>query len=90
MKVDPSDQVITINAPRSLVFQMFSSFGEEKPSDETGEGATVMERDGNRLLVEFFSRDRRNLYRALHNQWESGDQQPIELQYPEEPRNDSS
>ncbi len=65
MKVNLSDQAITINAPRSQVFQMFSSFGDGKPSDETGEGATVMERHGNRLLVEFVSRDGRNLYRTL-------------------------
>ncbi len=68
MKVNRSDQAITINAPRSQVFQTFTSFGDGKPSDETGEGATIMERDGNRLLVEFVSRERRNLYRALHDQ----------------------
>ncbi len=65
MKVNLSDQAITINAPRSQVFQMFSSFGDGMPSDETGEGATVMERDGNRLLIGFVSRVGRNLYRTL-------------------------
>ena len=65
MKVKLADQAITIRTPRSKVFQMFSSFGVDKPSAETGESATVMERDGNRLVVEFVSRDGRKLYRTL-------------------------
>ena len=56
MMVKLSNQAISINVPRSQVFQKFSSVADGKPSDETGEGTAVVERDGNRLLVEFVDR----------------------------------
>lgn len=65
MKVKLAGQSITINAPRSQVFQRFASFKKDKPPTETGEGATILEREGDRLLVEFVSRDGRRLYRTL-------------------------
>ncbi|PKB72691.1 MAG: hypothetical protein BZY75_05540 [SAR202 cluster bacterium Io17-Chloro-G7] len=77
MKVKLADQSVIIQAPRPLVFQMFTSFDREIPSEgtdrqsersrpsETGEGAKVVEREGNRLLVEFTSRYGRKLYRTL-------------------------
>ena len=65
MKVKFATQSTTINAPRSQVFQRFASFKKDKPPSETGEGATILEREGGRLLVEFVSRDGRRLYRTL-------------------------
>ena len=77
MKVTLAYQVLTIKAPRSRVFQVFSCFSkEERPGEkgnqpagnqpsENDEGATVVEREGNRLVVEFTSRDGRRLYRTL-------------------------
>ena len=72
MKVTLRQQSVTIQAPRPLVFQLISSFGSDKPgSDSSGpgsgpdEGARLVERDGNRLLMEFHSRDGRKTYRTL-------------------------
>ena len=48
-----------------MVFQTFFSFGEGHPPNEFGEGATVVERSGNRLLMEFVSREGKRLYRTL-------------------------
>ena len=64
MKISLANQSITIDAPRFQVFQRFAPFKKDPPS-ETGEGATILEREGNRLLVEFVSRDGRKLYRTL-------------------------
>ena len=77
MKVKLARQNILVNAPRSKVFGLFTSFGEnsaatvngerspEKPTEGSGEGATVVERNGNRLVVEFKSREGRKLFRTL-------------------------
>ena len=65
MKVNLSNQSMTINAPRSQIFQRIASFKKDNPTSENGEGATVLEREGDRLLVEFVSRDGRKLYRTL-------------------------
>ncbi len=65
MKVRLAGQTATINAPRSLVFRMFSAFGESNPSGNSGEQATVLERHDNRLVVEFVSHQGRKLYRTL-------------------------
>ena len=65
MKVKLSNQSITIDDHRSQVFQRFASFKKDKPPSETGEGATILERDGDRLLVKFVSGDGKRLYRTL-------------------------
>ena len=65
MKVKLSNQSITIDAPRSQVFQRFASFKKDKPPSETGEGGTILERDGDRLLVKFVSGDGKRLHRTL-------------------------
>lgn len=77
MKVKLADQTMTIRSARSRVFKLFSSFGndtqsggidqqlEGKQTSENGEGANVLEREGNRLLVEFTSRDGRKIYKTL-------------------------
>ena len=70
MKVRLADQVLTIRAPRSRVFQVFSSFEKGNQSagnqpSENGEGVNVVEREGNRLMVEFTSREGRKLYKTL-------------------------
>ena len=72
MKVRLAGQTTIIKAPRSLVFRMFSSFGESNGvgdesnrSGNSGEQATVLERQDNRLVVEFVSRQGRKLYRTL-------------------------
>lgn len=75
MKVNLRTQSVTIQAPRSVVFRLISSFGDGDPDptarvagerpDETEEGKTLIERDGNRLLMEFRSRDGRKMYLTL-------------------------
>ena len=65
MKVRLADLYVTVHAPRSQVFQMFMSLTEGRPPEGNGEGATVVEQDGNRLLVQFVSRDGRRIYRTL-------------------------
>ncbi len=81
MKVKLANQAVTIRAARSQVFQRFSSFGKDNQAgqkeqqkekqtesnqpSEDGEGANVVEREGNRLVVEFTSRQGRKLYRTL-------------------------
>ena len=72
MKVRLRQQSVTIRASRSAVFQLISSFGADGPgtgasssASETGEGSRLVERDGNRLLMEFHSRDGRKTYRTL-------------------------
>jgi hypothetical protein len=75
MKVRLRTQSITIQASRSAVFRLISSFGDGDPDSsahvardrpgETEEGKTLLKRDGNRLLMEFRSRDGRKMYRTL-------------------------
>ena len=72
MKVTLQTQSVTIQAPRSEVFRLISSFGDAEIGEASGtsagdfeEGKTLLERDGNRLLMEFRSRDGRKMYRTL-------------------------
>ena len=70
MKVKLRQQSITIDAPRSAVFELISSFGGvEDPSGcspgSNSEGKKLVERDSNRLVMECRSRDGRKLYRTL-------------------------
>ena len=72
MKVKLKSQSVTIQATRSAVFKLISSFGDaelgERSTDSapnTEEGKTLIERDGNRLLMEFRSREGRKMYRTL-------------------------
>ena len=72
MKVRLKTQSVTIQAARPVVFRLFSSFGDAEtgeasgePSGDMEEGQTLLERDGNRLLMEFRSRDGRKMYRTL-------------------------
>jgi len=77
MIVKLANQAVTIRAARSRVFKLFSSFGSDEPSGDmnqqaernhhppNGEAAHVVEREGNRLLVEFTSRQGRKLYQTL-------------------------
>ena len=44
---------VRINAPRELVFQMMSHFGRGRLPGDSNESSKVLERDGNRLIVEF-------------------------------------
>ena len=44
---------IPIRAPRELVFQMMSHFGRGRLPGDNNESSKVLERDGNRLIVEF-------------------------------------
>ena len=72
MKVTLKTQSVSIRAPRSAVFKLISSVGDvvdggktpETP-DKDEEGKRLIERDGNRLLMEFRSRDGRKMYRTL-------------------------
>ncbi len=65
MKVKLSQQSITVQAPRPLVFETLSSFAHGGDSPAGVERARLIERDGNRLLMEFHSRDGRKTYRTL-------------------------
>ena len=72
MKVKLKTQSVVIQAPRSKVFRLISSFGDSElcsesrnSTDDMEEGKTLLERDGNRLLMEFRSRDGRKMYRTL-------------------------
>ena len=72
MKVRLRTQSVTIRAPRSEVFRLISSFGDadigeasRKSTSDIEEGKTLLERDGNRLLMEFRSRDGRKMYRTV-------------------------
>ena len=72
MKVRLKTQSVTIQAPRSEVFRLISSFGDLEIGESSGasagdleEGKTLLGRDGNRLLMEFRSRDGRKMYRTL-------------------------
>jgi hypothetical protein len=63
MKVKLKSQSVTIQATRSAVFKLIGSFGDaelgERSTDSAPnaeEGKTLIERDGNRLLMEFRSR----------------------------------
>lgn len=69
MKVRLRTQRVNIQAPRSEVFRLISSFGYADIGEPSGtsagdfeEGKTLLERDGNRLLMEFRSRDGRKMY----------------------------
>ena len=69
MKVKLRQQSITVRAPRSVVFALISAFGDNggnnrSPSND-GEGQRLVEREGNRLVMEFHSRDGRKMYRTL-------------------------
>lgn len=44
---------VRIQAPRELVFQMMSHFGRGRLPGDNNESSKVLERDGNRLIVEF-------------------------------------
>ena len=72
MKVKLKSQSVTIQATRSAVFKLISSFGDAElgkrstdSAPNTEEGKTLIERDGNRLLMEFRSRDGPMMYRTL-------------------------
>ena len=72
MKVKLRQQSVTIQATRSVVFELISSFGEDSlgtdasnSSGEMEEGSRLVQREGNRLLMEFHSRDGRKTYRTL-------------------------
>ena len=72
MKVRLRQQSVTIRAPRSVVFELISSFGEDGLGTDAGDSASgidessrLVQREGNRLLMEFHSRDGRKTYRTL-------------------------
>ena len=72
MKVRLKTQSVTVQAPRTEVFRLISSFGDADIGEASGESAgdmeerkTLLERDGNRLLMEFRSRDGRKMYRTV-------------------------
>ena len=72
MKVNLRTQSVSIRAPRSAVSELISSFGDAvdgsgpsgKP-EENEESKRLIERDGNRLLMEFRSQEGRKMYRTL-------------------------
>ncbi|NQW24158.1 MAG: SRPBCC family protein [SAR202 cluster bacterium] len=71
MKVQLGQQSIVIRAPRKAVFSLISSFGVDSQTSDTPaiannqERAKLLERDGNRLLMEFNSTDGRKMYRTV-------------------------
>ena len=67
MKVRLGSQAVTIQAPvpsiqTVFVFGLDNQTTGSHPSKDD-EGAKVLEREGNRLLLEFTSRDGRKLYK---------------------------
>ena len=71
MKVRLRQQSINIRAPCSAVFELISSFGNEEENGNApasnGESKKLLEREGNRLLMEFNSRDGRKMYRTVED-----------------------
>lgn len=69
MKVKLRQQSVIVQASRSKLFAMISSFGVDQQAgageDSNGERATLLEREGDRLLMEFNSRDGRKVYRTV-------------------------
>lgn len=67
MKIKLRQQTLLVTAPRAAVFARLATMTEAtgQMDPETGEGARLVERVGNRSLIEFISRDGRKLYRTL-------------------------
>lgn len=65
MRVTLADQRTHIIAPRPLVFQMLSAFGKGHLPGDEGESSTVLEREGDDLLVEFITQEGKRRYRTL-------------------------
>ncbi len=69
MKIRLQQQSGAIRAPRSVVFRLISSFGDGKSDNDSlgssGKGNRLVEREGNRLVMEFYSKDGRKVYRTL-------------------------
>ena len=65
MKVKLREQSITVQAPKRLVFETLSSFADGGGSPAGVERARLLERNDDRLLMGFHSRDGRKMYRTL-------------------------
>lgn len=65
MKVSLGTIEVIIRAPRKAIFQRFSAFGNSDGGKEHGERSNVLERHENRLIVEFFSQDGKQMHRTL-------------------------
>jgi len=65
MKVSLGTIEIMVRAPREALFQRFNTFENSDPAKEDGERANVIERHENRLIVEFFSQDGKQMHRTL-------------------------
>ena len=69
MKVRLQIQSVTVRASRPVVFELITSFGGSVdsggPLGQDQEGKRLVERDGNRLVMEFDSNDGRKMYRTL-------------------------
>ena len=56
---------VRIKAPRELVFQMMSHFGRGRLPGDNNESSRMLERDGNRLTVEFQTKALFATYRTV-------------------------
>ena len=65
MQVKLREQSITVHAPNRLILETLSSFADGGCSPAGVERARLVERNGDRLLMEFLSRDGRKMYRTL-------------------------
>ena len=65
VQVKLREQSITVQAPKRLVLETLSSFADGGGSPAGVERARLVERNGDRLLMEFHSRDGRKMYRTL-------------------------
>ncbi len=65
MKVRLAHMKLFIGAPRELVFQMISAIGKGRLPGGDGESSRVLEREGNTLIAEFYSRSGKRIYRTL-------------------------
>ena len=65
MNVKLATQKVYIDAPRDMVFQMLSAIGKGSLPGAEGESSRVLERDGNTLIAEFFTRSGKRTYRTV-------------------------
>ena len=69
MKVRLQIQSVTVRASRPVVFELITSFGGSVdsggPLGQDQEGKRLVERDGNRLVMEFDYNDGRKMYRTV-------------------------
>ena len=65
MKVRLADRRVLINAPREMVFQMLSAFGNGSLPGPQGESSRVLQQEGNTIIAEFLTPSGKRTYRTV-------------------------